>query len=70
MLARATKTSSIMTSVLSMVAIIVVLMPAPVRLVVNMYENEPEIEVLDKTNFNSVVFGSDKVTFVEFYAHW
>lgn len=49
---------------------LIVALPAPVRLLVNMYESEPEIEVLNKDNFDSVVYGSDKASFVEFYAHW
>lgn len=38
--------------------------------VINMYENEPDIEVLDMSTFEETVYGSDKATFVEFYAHW
>lgn len=38
--------------------------------IVDMYENEAEIEVLDKTTFDSVVYESEKASFVEFYAHW
>jgi thiol-disulfide isomerase/thioredoxin len=29
-----------------------------------------DIECLNKTNFDSVVYGSEKASFVEFYAHW
>ena len=57
-------------AIMMLVMVILVALPAPVRLVVNMYENETEIEVLDKTSFDSVVYGSEKATFVEFYAHW
>lgn len=28
------------------------------------------IQELNDKNFNSVVYGSDKIVFVEFYAHW
>ena len=37
----------------------------------SLYDQQKDhIEILDKNNFDSVVFDSDKVTFVEFYAHW
>jgi hypothetical protein len=33
-------------------------------------QQKDHMEILDKNNFDSVVFDSDKITFVEFYAHW
>lgn len=32
--------------------------------------NKDDIDILNKTSFKSVVYGSDKASFVEFYAHW
>lgn len=62
--------SSGLRTLTSWLLVCLVLMPSPVHLVVNMYENEAEIEVVDKSNFDSVIYGSDKASFVEFYAHW
>ena len=33
-------------------------------------DTKDDIEILNKTTFNSVIYGSDKVSFVEFYAQW
>ena len=36
-----------------------------------LYNQEKDlVYILDKNNFDSVVFESDKIVFVEFYAHW
>ena len=38
---------------------------------VGLYDDtKDDIEILNKTTFNSVIYGSDKVSFVEFYAQW
>ena len=39
--------------------------------VVSLYDpDKDDLQVLTKNNFNDLVYKSDKVWFVEFYAHW
>ena len=33
-------------------------------------EQKDHVELLNKNNFDTVIYESDKASFVEFYAHW